>query len=177
MTTSNSYGDTPAEAVPATQSSGRWVRIALAISLAVNLGIAGVVAGVMFRNGGPMHGEMMARDLGFGPFTEALSKEDRSELRRAFLTKLPELRDGRRAMRQDFSALLLQLRAVPLDKDGLRAAFDRQNARNLERLGLGQKLIFDLVVGMTDEARQEFAERLERSLTKGAKGREGAAQP
>lgn len=177
MTASNSPGETgpTPEALP--KPTGRWVRIALALSLAANLGIAGLVAGAMFRDGGPMRDGMMAKDLGFGAFTEALSKEDRGTLRSAFLAKLPDMRDGRRAMRADFTALLDQLRAVPFDADGLRLAFERQNARNVERLEIGQKLIFDLVVGMTDDARQAFADRLEHSLSKGPKRRDGPAEP
>jgi uncharacterized membrane protein len=177
MTDLNSHGEPAQTPVPKVKSPDRWVRVALAVSLAINLGIAGIVAGVMMRNGGPMHDAAMTRDLGFGPFTEALSKEDRSDLRRAFLAKVPELRDGRRAMRKDFGLLLTQLREVPLDQAGLRAAFDRQNTRNTERLGLGQQLIFDLVVGMTDAERQAFAERLEQSLAKGPKRQNDAVQP
>jgi uncharacterized membrane protein len=177
MTAPNDTGDTPIVSDAAPPYSGRWVRMALAISLAINLGIVGIVAGAMFRDDGPMHSGHMTRDLGFGPFTEALSKDDRAELRRAFLAKLPEMRDGRRAMREDIGALLAQLRATPFDAAGLRAAFDRQNQRNAARLELGQQLIFDLVVGMTDEARQAFAGRLEQSLAKGPKRRDGPAEP
>jgi uncharacterized membrane protein len=177
MTAPNDTGDTPMLPAAATPPSGRWVRIALVISLAINLGIAGIVAGAMFRDGGPMHDGRMTRDLGFGPFTEALSKEDRAELRRAFFAKLPEMRDGRRAMREDIGGFLAQLRATPFDAAALRAAFDRQNQRNVARLELGQQLIFDLLVGMTDEAREAFASRLEQSLAKGPKRRDGPEKP
>jgi uncharacterized membrane protein len=177
MTAPNNTDDMSKLPDVAPQPSGRWVRIALAISLAINLGIAGIVAGAFFRDGGPMHGGRMTRDLGFGPFTEALSKDDRAELRRAFLAKLPEMRDDRHAMREDISALLAQLRATPFDATRLREAFDRQNQRNAKRLELGQQLIFDLLVGMTDETRQAFAGRLEQSLAKGPKRRDGQAAP
>ena len=176
MTAPNTNGDMPDKPVSPV-SSGRWLRIALAVSLAINLGIGGVVAGAMFRNRGGMHDGMMARDLGFGPFTEALSKDDRGALRRAFLAKVPELRDGRRAMKKDFSALLEELRAVPFDEVALRDVFDRQNQRNTERLKLGQDLIFDLVVAMTTEARQAFAGRLEAQLARGPKQKEKLSAP
>lgn len=177
MTAPNTPGDPAGTPLAAPTPSGRWLRIALAISLAINLGVAGVMAGAMFRNHKYNQDGMAARDLGFGPFTEALSKEDRGALRRAFLTKVPEMRDGRRAMRLDFSALLGQLRAVPFDAAGLREVFDRQNARNTERLQLGQDLIFDLVVGMTDDARQGFADRLEDELSRSPQRREKPADP
>jgi uncharacterized membrane protein len=170
MDSPNNAGNT--DLTPKPGSTGRWLRIALAVSLAINLGIVGMVAGAVFRNGGPQHGATLARDVGFGPFTDALSKEDRSKLRRAFLGAVPELRDSRKAVRADFAELLEQLRASPFDADALRAVFDRQNARNAERLELGQRLIFDLVVGMTPEARAAFADSLEQSLTRGSKRRD-----
>ena len=155
----------------------RWVKVALALSLAINLAIAGLVAGAMLREGGPMQNRMMTGDLGFGPFTDALSKDDRAELRNAFLAATPDMRDARRAMRADFGDLLTKLREVPLDVEGLRSTFDRQNTRTSERLKLGQQLIFDLLVGMRDDARQIFADRLEENLAKGPKHRDKAAAP
>ena len=50
------------------------LKIALAISLALNLCVAGVVAGVMLRDGPPQRG---GYDFGLGPLSEALDKEDR----------------------------------------------------------------------------------------------------
>ena len=159
------------EAAIAKPTSGRWLRIALAISVALNLAILGLVAGALIRNHGPMQDGAMARDLGFGPFTEALSDQDRKKLRQAFLAKAPEFRDDRRAMRLESTALLDQLRAVPFDADGLRKVFDSQHQRNTERLNLGQTLMLDLVVGMTDEERLAFASRLEVQLAKKPKRR------
>ena len=177
MTPRSPNGLPPLVPDKAATPSGRWVRIALAVSLAANLGIAGIVAGAMFREDGPMRGGNQVRDLGFGPFTEALSKHDRAELRRAFLTKMPDMQQGRRAVRDDLTALLARLRATPFDKEALRVAFERQTARNSERLALGQGLIFDLVVGMTDGDRQKFADRLEQSLEKGPKPHQEPVSP
>ena len=62
-------GATPAAGVAAARG-GRGVRIALGISVALNLLVVGLVAGAVLRDGGPR--ERMVRDLDFGPFTEAL---------------------------------------------------------------------------------------------------------
>ena len=160
----------PADPVTASQRGG-WMRAALIASLALNLGIVGMVAGAFFKNGGPPHRDAMVRDVGFGAFTEALSKEDRAALRRAFLANAPEFRDGHRGMREDFNDLLAQLRAEPFDPAALRTVVERQQARNSERLVLGQALIIDLLVAMSPDARQDFADRLEQSLSKGPKRR------
>lgn len=162
---------------PPANSGSKWVRFALITSLALNLGIIGMVGGAIFRNGGSPHGDSMVRDVGFGAFTEALSKEDRATLRRAFIANAPEFRSGRRDMRADFSDLLVQLRADPFEPDQLRLVLGRQNARNAERLALGQSLIFDLLVAMAPDARQDFANRLEQSLSKGFKHKDRPVSP
>lgn len=162
---------------PLTTSGSGWMRYALITSLALNLGIIGMVGGAIFRNGGPPHGDSMVRDVGFGSFTEALSKEDRATLRRAFIANAPEFRSGRRDMRADFSDLLVELRAEPFEPDQLRQVLGRQNARNAERLELGQTLIFDLLIAMTPDARQSFADRLEQSLSKGFKHKDRSVTP
>lgn len=162
---------------PVAGAGSGLMRFALIASLALNLGIVGMVGGAMFRNGGPPHGASMVRDVGFGAFTEALSKEDRATLRRAFLAGAPEFRDGRRDMRADFMDLLRQLRAEPFEAEQLRAVLDRQSARNAERLALGQTLIFELLVAMPPEARQDFADRLEQSLSKGPRHRDKVKTP
>ena len=183
MTAPNTPGDAPQTAGPMPQpdapprKQGRWVRVALAASLAVNLAVAGLVAGAMLRDSGGMQARMMSGDLGFGPFTDALSKDDRAELREAFFAASPEMRDTRRAMKADFNELLAQLRTVPFNAEALRASFDKQSTRNSDRLQLGQRLIFDLLVGMTDKAREAFADRLEENLSKGPKHRGGPEKP
>lgn len=169
-------GSSPPPQAPV-KPAGRWIRIALAVSLALNLAIAGIVAGAMLHGGGPLQAKMMSGDIGFGPFTEALSKDERAQLRGAFIVAVPDFRDARLAVRADFKDLLSQLRAVPFDADALRATFDSQATRNLDRLKLGQHLIFNLLIGMTDDARQAFAGRLEETLARGPKHRDGRANP
>ena len=183
MTAPNTAGDATQTAGPVPQPTapprpqGRWVRVALAVSLAVNLAVAGIVAGAILREGGGMQARMMAGDLGFGPFTDALSKDDRAKLREAFFAASPEMRDTRRAMKTDFNDLLAQLRTVPFNADALRASFDRQSTRNSDRLQLGQRLMFDLLIGMNDQDREAFAGRLEENLSRGPKHRDGPEKP
>ena len=71
---------------------------------------------------------------------------------------------------------LLQISRVPFENPVWHVG-DRQNTRTLDRLKLGQQLIFDLLVGMKDESRQMFADRLEENLAKGPKHRDKAAAP
>ena len=68
-------------------ASGKGLRIALGISVALNLLVVGLVAGALLRDGDPR--ARMVRDLDFGPFTEALSPRDREALRRSFVERAP----------------------------------------------------------------------------------------
>ncbi len=177
MTGPTETNQTPPVPPTPSQSAKGWLQIALVVSLALNLAIVGMVAGAIYKNRWSPHNEGMVRDIGFGAFTDALSKDDRAVLRRNFFKSSPSLRDGRRAMQMDFADLLAQLRASPFDATAMRTVLDRQNARNAERLSLGQTLIFDLLVSMDDDARQALADRLEQSLAKGPKRRDRSVAP
>jgi len=154
-------------AVPAGKpGGGKGLRIALGVSVALNLLVAGLVA--MLRDGGPH--DRMVRDLDFGPFTEALTREDREALRRDFLQRAPGLRDMRAQMRQDFGALLTALRSDPFDPAALRGLLANQQARMTERIALGQELMVERLSAMSPEARARFADRLEERLRRGPRG-------
>lgn len=162
--------DNPTPASPPASASvrpGRGLRIALAVSVALNLAVVGVVAGGAWRMGGEGRPSASVRDLGFGPFAVALNDEDRRELRRAFLRLAPDLRETRTAMRADLAAVLAALRAEPFSPDSLRSALDRATARTAERLALGQELIFDRIAAMSPDARRAFADRLEQGMSRG----------
>ena len=153
--------------LPSPPPGGRKLRIALAVSVALNLLILGLVAGAVLRDGGP-HGRMV-RDLDFGPFTEALTPEDRDALRRDFIRQAPDLRDMRRQMRDDFSTLLAALRAEPFDVEALRGVVANQGDRMAARLELGQDLMLARIAAMTPAERAAFADRLEQRLERGPK--------
>ena len=144
------------------KAPGRAVRIALAVSVALNLAVVGVVAGAALKHGGSGH--EMERDIGFGPFSEALSREDRRALRGQILQRAPELRSVRKEMQADTQSLLAVLRAEPFDAAGLAAVMETQRARMAGRLEVGQAVLRDFLIAMTPEARKDFADRLEARL-------------
>jgi uncharacterized membrane protein len=162
--------DLPPNAAPASApaQSGRGLRVALAISVALNLAFIGMAAGLVIR-GGPH--ERMVRDLDFGPYGEAFSGEDRKALREGFFARAGDVRDMRDQMRGDMAALLAVLRAEPLDQAALQDLLSRQNRRLSERLELGQTLVAERIAAMDTAARAAFADRLEKALRHG--GRRG----
>jgi uncharacterized membrane protein len=152
---------------PAPRSGGgRALRIALAVSLALNLAVAGVVGGTLLAGVGHPP-RPVVRDLGFGPFGQALSADDRAALRAAFEAEAPDMRRMRREVRADLARLLAALRAEPFDAAALRAALEAQGAHARERLDLGQRLLADRLIAMSVAERQAYADRLQAAQARG----------
>ena len=149
---------------PLSPKSGRGLKIAFAISLALNLAVAGLAVGAWMR-GGPGHG--MPRDLGFGPFTEALSPEDHHALKEAIRADLPAFKAEREAAKAEFDTLLTALRAEPFDLAAVNTAMSAIVARNAGRLAKGQELLSDRIAAMDPADRLAFADRLEDALRLG----------
>lgn len=158
--------------LPAPPRGGRGIRIALAVSVALNLAVAGAVVGALLH--GPPMPLTAVRDLGFGLFASALTEDDRRALREAFIARKPDIREARRAMHEDLAAVAAALRADPFRPEVLRAAMDRGAARTLDLLKVGQSLLFDHVVAMTPDERLAMADRLDEALRRrGPGGRDG----
>lgn len=154
----------PPAPVPPTISRG--VKVALAISVALNLAVAGLAVGAWLGGGGHRG---MPREMSFGPFSEALDDSDRRAIRRALLERMGEFRASRTEARAEFEALLATLRADPFDPAALKAALVAIESRNAERLELGRTLIETRLIEMSTTDRQRFADRLEKGLRRGGR--------
>lgn len=143
---------------------GRWKTWALVVSMAVNLFVGAAVLGAGLRH----HREV--RDVGFGPFTEALSREDRMALRNAFMAAAPDVRARRREAAENVAQLAAALRAEPWDAATVEELLLRQGSRAEERFALGRRLFLERLAQMTPEARVALADRIERMLMHDRKG-------
>ncbi|MFN4129163.1 MAG: periplasmic heavy metal sensor [Paracoccaceae bacterium] len=148
-----------------TRSTGRGVKILLALSLALNLAIVGTAAGFALRGqDASRHGPPVVRDLNFGPFTDALTRDQRRALLRGFVEKGPGLHTLRAQMRGDFDAVLTALRATPFDATAFRTTIEGQSNRMAARAEAGRDALVVLVLQMSDDDRAAFVARLENSL-------------
>ncbi len=151
---------------PAPTRRGRALRAALAFSVAVNLGVAGLVVGLLLH--GRLHGrDEMVRSVGFGPFTDALRPGDRKALHDAFLKKIPDFNAERAQIRSDSAAVLTALRATPYDAATFDAAMVSMQAHMARRFELGRGLMEDFINALPPADRLAFADRLEASLRHG----------
>lgn len=155
---------------PTPSRPGRGLKIALAVSVALNLGVAGLIAGMALDGGPGRHGDMMARDLGFGPFDGALLPQDRDALRQNIQGRIAELRTARRQMQADNASVLTALRADPFDQTALSTALNTQAQHLGDRLTIGSDVIRDYLTALPKDARLAFADRLEHRMRHGKDG-------
>lgn len=144
-----------------------WMRAAFALSLTLNLLVMGVVGGAVVKHGRddapPPGGEI----LSYGPYTRALSPEDRDALRAALMREAGELRANRQAVRRDFDRVLALLRADPFDRAATEAVLEGQQTRVEAQSRKVRGLVLDHVSAMPPEARHAFADRLDKTLRHG----------
>jgi uncharacterized membrane protein len=142
-------------------AGANWIKIALAVSVALNLAVAGLAAGAFLKGGA---GRGMPHDLSFGPFSDALDGDDRRALRMALTDRMPSFRESRAEARAEFITLLDALRASPFDETAVQSALAAIETRNARRLELGRSLIEARLLQMSQVARLAFADRLEKGL-------------
>lgn len=136
-----------------------WTRLLLIASVTLNLLVAGVVVGGIIghdrRPPRPVVG-----DVSLGPFTDALTKEDRAALVRAAQTEGRNLRDMRKRASEEMREVIAALEADNFDKVKVQEMLQSFRTRSMERFALGERLMVDRLSEMTPEARKAFAARL-----------------
>jgi uncharacterized membrane protein len=152
-----------APARPEKRRTGRGIKIALAVSLALNLLVAGLVGGAVLSRPDP--GEAPAiRTLGLGPFALALPREARDDIRRRI-----EDRHGRRAAqpgggRAQSLAVRQALLAEPFDSEAAARALGRSREAAMLLQAQGHGALIETLEGMSAAERAVVADRLERAL-------------
>ena len=155
----------PTPQQPALPRAGRGLRIALGLSLAVNLLIVGLVVGALLALGPGRSrdgDDPRLRALGLGPFAAALGREDR----RAVAERIDRdaLRSERRALGESLVALRAALLAEPFDRAAAETALARSRAAAEAAQSHGHQALLDHVETMSAAERAELVERLGRAL-------------
>lgn len=151
------------ETVKAPTPAGRGVKVALVASLALNLLLGGLIAGVAVRH----HRDMGPDERGgltFAPYFESLGRADRAAMREEMLRRMPALREMHRERSEDVRAFLQVIRADPFDPEAAQQVLEHQLGRAARRLDEGRALFLERLAAMTPEERQAYADRLEKAL-------------
>lgn len=154
-----------------TARTPRWIRLLLAVSLGLNLLVAGAFLGAALGRHGPWDHDAtrggMPREFGRTPFLSALSEEDRRAVGRALMREAGPLRENRADLRDRFERLLAALRAEPFDREAVAGLLAAQRAGGAARLDIAERVLLDRLGAMEPEERRAYAERLDRSLRRG----------
>ncbi len=147
-----------------------WIRIVLVVSLALNLVVVGIVAGVAFK-GGPKSGAQRF-DLSVGPLTRAMDASQRDALRTALRDSGAFERANRSDIRRDMIAMAAALRAPEFNKNEFRETLIRQRGRLQTVQDAAVDAVTDIIADMSADERAAFADRLEEQRRRGPQPRQ-----
>ena len=155
--------------IPPGRRSGRGLRWALGLSLALNLIVLGFIGGAAWRLAGPdapdRHGRHAVASYG-AAFVRALPPRAQRQLHRS-LRRDPGTLPGRAERRALYEELVAVLRADTFDRAAVEAIFARQAEMAQRVQSRGQAGWLEIVSGMDAEGRAQVADRLEEGLKRG----------
>lgn len=148
------------ESGPARARTPRWIKVILFTSLAINLAVAGLVLGVVLsRDGMAERQHARASSIG-GPYTAALTREDRRAIWQQMRARQGEGRPSRAEVQAGFESVVAALRAEPYDPGAVRSVIGQQFQAGIARQQLGQNLLLERIDTMSPAERVQFADRL-----------------
>lgn len=155
-----------------------WIRIALAVSVALNLLVVGMIAGAALdgrgpggRAGGKPGPEVALGPVGLRLYAGALPREERRELLKSLRSDNALLRDGRRQLHAHVERLAALLRAEPFSAEAVRAELDAQIGRASELMGYGAEVLTDRFAQMSAADRKAYADAIEQRVRRGERPR------
>ena len=143
-----------------------WIKILLAVSLALNMMVIGAVGAAMysFKFRGGDHGP---RSANYGPYSRALSREDRKEIGRELRKELKSFNAQKPAKRDAYLALQAALEADVYDKETVHKLIIGHQKFGLKRQEIAQRLFLEHLDSMTPDERRKYSKRLERAVKRG----------
>ncbi|MEO0991608.1 MAG: periplasmic heavy metal sensor [Pseudomonadota bacterium] len=152
-----------------------WLKVLLAVSLSLNLLIAGAVIGIAVTGGPfrpPGDGDPPRVVEGnLGPLTFALTRDQRSDFRRELRANAREFAQLRRENRAAITDLVDQLRRDPLDAEAMVVTLDKLAAASSKRRAVGQQALIRQIEGMSASERSALADRIDQMLERIGKHR------
>lgn len=136
----------------------RRVKVLLAVSLAVNLGIAGIFAGAALH-APDAHRPAVAPE-GIAIVARAMPMQYQRQLRQALRERREDLRPDRTALRDLRTRLVAALRAEPFELSAIDAVFGDQRAMLDTILATGHEEVLKQIEQMDAKDRKRFVRKL-----------------
>lgn len=137
----------------------RWMKVTLAASLAVNLGIAGVVGGAMLRAPTYTHDHTTTPD-GIAMLARAMPAAYQGELRSSLRDRQADLRPDRETIRRLRDRFTASLTREPFDINEVNLVFIDQRAMLSNLTATGHDAIIRQIERMSPRDRARYIERL-----------------
>lgn len=147
----------------------RWFKFLLALSLGLNLAVVGILAGFWLRADAPRD-----RPMGMGyaaPYVIALPRDVRRDVFGAIRSdeNLPK----RSARRAHYTDMIELLRAERFDRGRAEAILTRQGSEVAQIQDVSRAAWLSAVADMDGSERSAYAERIEKVLSRGKRGKKG----
>jgi uncharacterized membrane protein len=148
------------------QKPRRLWRVIFALSLAMNVAVVGVVAGLGAREKG-RGVSPRGFDMALGPVGRALSGEDRRAIGEALRRDLAVSRGGRAQSRAMVDEMVAVLRSAPFDAGALAEVVAGASARSERVQSAARAALVLRISQMSDADRLALADRLEQGQGRG----------
>ena len=152
---------------PPVKPRRNWLRIALLVSLVLNLLFVGLVLGAAAgkRRVDIKGSQTDERVLSYlGPFGRALPEEHKKALAQELRPKPSEARKVRQELRKGFQDYLSLLRAETFDAEAMSELLVAQQALVSGRAIEGREALLKRLEGMSLEERKAYADSLQKAL-------------
>lgn len=147
----------------------RWMKILFVASLSLNLLIIGAVGGAALSGGGKWRGpgpEARASAAGGGAIIKALSREDKRKLRRAMAVALVSDRQIRQSLKAEQREFVEMMRGDTVTPEMVDAQLQDVQSKMVAHFTVARTLLSQRFAEMDDQARSEYADRLEQLIEK-----------
>ena len=143
----------------------RWVKLVLVLSLALNLVIVGIVAGVLTRKDRPGPGGFAGYAL---PYVIALPRDERPAVFRSIRRagRAGEMPD-RAQRRAPYEEMMRLLRADPLDLEAVQQVLNRHTDLAVRSSKVAQDVWLEHIKAYDAAERAAYADRLQVVLDRG----------
>lgn len=158
-----------------------WAKVLLAVSLTLNLLVAGVIVGAWVDRASERgeHGPRTARpafDPAMGPFARTLPEPYRGRAYETLNAQAGDARANRAQLATQLSGMLEVLKTEPFDSEALDALLAAQAEGFNSRAMIGRAAVLEQIGAMSPQERAELAERMERGFQR-ALEREHSGKP
>lgn len=140
-------------------STPRWFKFVLIISLALNLGIAGILVGTALRAPETRRSHVESPE-GVAMLARAMPHAHQRELRETLRTQRDDLRPDRQELQNLRQRFVAALRAEPFDIDAVSETFTAQRLVLDQLTASGHAAVIEQIEKMTPEERENYIRRL-----------------